>query len=337
MDIRTHYMGLHLANPLVASASPLSMQIDTARRLEDAGAGAIVMYSLFEEQIEFDVHKLDHYLTTYNESYAEALSYFPEPDQYQNLYAEEYLDHIRNLKECLSIPVIASLNGVSAGNWLDFAKLIEQAGADALELNIYYMATDPAITGSMIENMVIEDVKAVKRRVKIPVAVKLGPYFSSFANLAVQIDHAGADGLVLFNRFYQPDLDLEKMEVEPSLVLSTPAEKRLPMRWIAILHGQVKASLAATSGIHVAEDVAKLILCGADITMVASVLLKNGVGYLAQMLKELNRWMEDREYPSIEEMKGSMSYRNVAEPAAYERANYLKVLQKGVQWYPGRP
>ena len=337
MDLRTHYMGLHLANPLVASASPLSMQIDTARRLEDAGAGAIVMYSLFEEQIEFDVHKLDHYLTTYNESYAEALSYFPEPDQYQNLYAEEYLDHIRNLKECLSIPVIASLNGVSAGNWLDFAKLIEQAGADALELNIYYMATDPAITGSMIENMVIEDVKAVKRRVKIPVAVKLGPYFSSFANLAVQIDHAGADGLVLFNRFYQPDLDLEKMEVEPSLVLSTPAEKRLPMRWIAILHGQVKASLAATSGIHVAEDVAKLILCGADITMVASVLLKNGVGYLAQMLKELNRWMEDREYPSIEEMKGSMSYRNVAEPAAYERANYLKVLQKGVQWYPGRP
>ena len=337
MDIRTHYMGLHLANPLVASASPLSMQIDTARRLEDAGAGAIVMYSLFEEQIEFDVHKLDHYLTTYNESYAEALSYFPEPDHYQNLYAEEYLDHIRNLKEGLSIPVIASLNGVSAGSWLDFAKLIEQAGADALELNIYYMATDPAITGSMIEHMVIEDVKAVKRRVKIPVAVKLGPYFSSFANLAVQMDHAGADGLVLFNRFYQPDLDLEKMEVEPSLVLSTPVEKRLPMRWIAILHGQVKASLAATSGIHVAEDVAKLILCGADITMVASVLLKNGVGYLAQMLKELNRWMEDREYPSIEEMKGSMSYRNVAEPAAYERANYLKVLQKGVQWYPGRP
>jgi len=330
-------MGLHLANPLVASASPLSMQIDTARRLEDAGAGAIVMYSLFEEQIEFDVHKLDHYLTTYNESYAEALSYFPEPDHYQNLYAEEYLDHIRNLKEGLSIPVIASLNGVSAGSWLDFAKLIEQAGADALELNIYYMATDPAITGSMIEHMVIEDVKAVKRRIKIPVAVKLGPYFSSFANLAVQIDHAGADGLVLFNRFYQPDLDLEKMEVEPSLVLSTPVEKRLPMRWIAILHGQVKASLAATSGIHVAEDVAKLILCGADITMVASVLLKNGVGYLAQMLKELNRWMEDREYPSIEEMKGSMSYRNVAEPAAYERANYLKVLQKGVQWYPGRP
>jgi dihydroorotate dehydrogenase (fumarate) len=330
-------MGLHLANPLVASASPLSMQVDTACRLEDAGAGALVMYSLFEEQIEFDVHKLDHYLTTYNESYAEALSYFPEPDHYQNLYAEEYLDHIRHLKEKLSIPVIASLNGVSAGSWLDFAKLIEQAGADAIELNIYYMATDPAITGSMIEHMVIEDIKAVKRRVKIPVAVKLGPYFSSFANLAVQIDHAGANGLVLFNRFYQPDLDLEKMEVEPSLVLSTPVEKRLPMRWIAILHGQVKASLAATSGIHMAEDVAKLILCGADITMVASVLLKNGVSYLGQMLKELNRWMEDREYQSIEQMKGSMSYRNVAEPAAFERANYLKVLQKGAQWYPGRP
>ena len=336
MDLRTTYMGLQLKNPLVPSASPLSIHLDTAKRLEDSGASALVMYSLFEEQIEQDVHKVDHYLTTYTESYAEALSYFPEPDQYNNLYAEEYLDHIRNLKEHLGIPIIASLNGVSSGGWMDYAKLIEQAGADALELNIYYMATDPAITGIQIEGMVLDDVKAVKRRIKLPVAVKLGPYFSSFANMAVQLDHAGADALVLFNRFYQPDLDLETMEVEPSLVLSNPVEKRLPMRWIAILYGQVKASLAATSGVHTAEDVAKLILCGADVTMMASVLLKKGAAHLAQVLSDFEIWMQEHGYNTVEEMRGSASYQSISEPAAYERANYLKVLQKGVRWYPGR-
>jgi len=336
MDLRTSYMGLELKNPLVPSASPLSMNLDTARRLEDAGASALVMYSLFEEQIVHDVHQLDHYLTTYSESYSEALSYFPEPEAYTNLYAEEYLDHIRQLKEQLSIPIIASLNGVSSGGWMDYAKLIEQAGADALELNIYYMATDPAITGAQIEGMVVEDVKAVKRRIAIPVAVKLGPYFSSFANLAVQLDHAGADALVLFNRFYQPDLDLENMEVEPSLVLSNSVEKRLPMRWIAILYGQIKASMAATSGVHSAEDVAKIIMVGADVAQMASVLLRKGVAHLGQIETDLMNWMEEHHYNSIQEMKGSMSYQSISEPAAFERANYLKVLQKGAKWYPGR-
>lgn len=336
MDLRTTYMGLTLNNPIVPSASPLSMHLDTAKRLEDAGASALVMYSLFEEQIEYDVQKVDHYLTTYSDNFAEAMSYFPEPENYANLYAEEYLNHIRLLKEHLNIPIIASLNGVSSGGWMDFAKLIEQAGADALELNIYYMATDPAVTGMQIEGMVIDDLKAVKRRIKLPVAVKLGPYFSSFANMAVQLDHAGADALVLFNRFYQPDINLETMEVEPSLVLSNSVEKRLPMRWIAVLYGQLRCNMAATTGIHSAEDVAKLILCGADVTMVASILLKKGVSYLEDMLLDLNRWMEEHEYSSITEMKGSMSHQSIAEPAAFERANYLKVLQKGAHWYPGR-
>lgn len=335
MDLRTTYMGLALDNPLVPSASPLSKTLDTARRLEDAGAPALVMYSLFEEQIETDVARVDHFLSVYSESYAEALSYFPEPESYNNLYAEDYLEQVRRLKEHLSIPVIASLNGVSAGGWMDYAKSIEQAGADGLELNVYYMATNPSMSGLQVEGMVLDDLKAVKRRVKLPVAVKLGPYFSSFANMAALLDHAGADALVLFNRFYQPDLDLEAMEVEPSLVLSSPLEKRLPMRWIAILYGQLKASLAATSGIHTGEDAAKLLLCGADVTMTASALLKKGPGHLRTMIDGLAEWLEEHGYESVEQMKGSMSYQSVADPAAYERANYLKVLQKGTKWYPG--
>lgn len=327
MDLTTTYLGLKLKNPIIPSASPLSATVDQVRRLEDAGAAAVVLYSLFEEQINHKVETVDHFLTTYNESYAEALSYFPEPQEFNNLYAEEYLDHIRNLKKGVEIPVIASLNGVSEGGWMEYAKLMEDAGADAIELNIYYLAADPAVSGREVERMYLEDVKRVKKNLKIPVAVKLGPYFSSFANMAVELDGAGADGLVLFNRFYQPDIDLELMEVSPSLVLSSNYEKRLPMRWIAILHGQIKASLAATSGVHTAEDAIKMILCGADVAMVASVLLRKGIEHLTELILDLESWMFEHNYTSITQMKGSMSHQNVAEPAAFERANYLKILQ----------
>lgn len=320
-------MGLKLKNPIVPSASPLSATVDQVKRMEDSGAAAVVLYSLFEEQINHQIHQIDHFLTTYNESYAEALSYFPEPQSFNNMYAEEYLDHIVNLKKSVSIPIMGSLNGVSSGGWMEYAKKIEEAGADALELNIYYLAADPALTGQEVEAMYIDDVKMIKKLLNIPVAVKVGPYFSSFANMAVQLDQAGADGIVLFNRFYQPDIDLETLEVSPSLILSNSYEKRLPMRWIAILYGQLRASLAATSGVHSAEDVVKMILCGADVTMVASVLLRQGIEFIDVMLEDLKLWMDQNEYDSITVMKGSMSHQHVSEPAAFERANYLKILQ----------
>lgn len=329
MNLSTKYMGLNLKNPFVPSASPLSTTLDQVLRLEDAGAAAIVLYSLFEEQINYQVERVDHYLTTYSESYAEALSYFPEPEAFNNLYAEQYLEHIAALKRSVGIPIIASLNGVSEGGWLSYAQKMEEAGADAIELNIYYLASDPALSGREVERMYLDDIKRVKKSVRIPVAVKVGPYFSSFANMAIEMDQAGADALVLFNRFYQPDIDLELMQVKPSLVLSSNYEKRLPMRWLAILHGQIRASLAATTGIHSAEDAVKMLLCGADVTMVASVLLRKGIDYLGEMVDDLENWMTEHEYESVEQLKGSMSLRHVAEPAAFERANYLKILQ---QW-----
>jgi dihydroorotate dehydrogenase (fumarate) len=327
MDLSTKYMGLKLKNPIVPSASPLSATVDQVKRMEDSGAAAVVLYSLFEEQINHQIHQVDHFLTTYNESYAEALSYFPEPQAFNNLYAEDYLDHIVNLKKSVDIPIIGSLNGVSSGGWMEYAKKIEQAGADGLELNIYYLATDPALSGHDVEAMYIDDVRTVKKALNIPVAVKVGPYFSSFANMAVQLDQAGADALVLFNRFYQPDIDLETLEVSPSLILSNSYEKRLPMRWIAILYGQLRASLAATSGVHSAEDIVKMILCGADVTMVASVLLRQGIEFIGDLLDDLTLWMEQHDYDSLTIMKGSMSHQHVIEPAAFERANYLKILQ----------
>lgn len=320
-------MGLKLKNPLVPSASPLSYNVDTAKRLEDCGASAIVMYSLFEEQITREAQAIDHTLTTYSEAYAEALNYFPEPEEYTNIHAEEYLEQIYRLKSELEIPVIASLNGVSAGGWMNFAKLIQQAGADGLELNVYYLATDPAMDSKQVEENYLNDIRTVKHATTLPIAVKVGPYFSAFANMAVRMVAAGADALVLFNRFYQPDINLSDLTVEPSLQFSSEFEKRLPMRWLAILYGQVKASLAATTGIHTAEDAIKMILCGADVTMMASTLLKHGPKRLQNILDGIEQWMIDYEYESIEQMKGSMSHQNVAEPAAYERANYLRILQ----------
>jgi dihydroorotate dehydrogenase (fumarate) len=326
MDLTTRYLGLSLKNPIVPSASPLSHSLDTMKRLEDAGAAAIVMYSLFEEQISHEAAELAHYLSHGTESYAEAVSYFPDPGEFKT-GPDEYLEQVRKAVRSLEIPVIGSLNGVSTGGWIDYAKKIEEAGADALELNVYYIPTDAKMSAAEVEEMYLKVLKAVKGSIHIPVAIKLSPFFSSMANMAARLDAAGADGLVLFNRFYQPDIDLEKLEVSPSVILSTPQAMRLPLRWVAILYGKVKASLAATSGIHSAEDVLKILMAGADVAMMCSALLKHGPEHVGTVLKDLQQWMHDHEYTSVTQMKGSMSHKSVAEPAAFERANYMKVLQ----------
>ena len=326
MDLSTQYLGLDLKNPLVASAGPLCREMDTLKQLEDAGLAAVVLESLFEEQIRHEEKALDHFISHGSESFAEALSYFPEPSEFAH-GPDDYLEHVRRAKASLSVPVIASLNGVSSGGWMDYARKIQEAGADALELNIYYVATDPTLPGSEVERMYLEDVKTVKSSVSIPVAVKLSPYFSNLAHMASQLDAGGADGLVLFNRFYQPDIDLDELEVVPNLVLSSPSEMRLPLRWIAILFGHVKADLAATSGIYKSEDVLKMIMAGASATMLCSALLVHGIRRATEILKSMERWMEEHEYVSVKQMRGSMSQRNCPEPAAFERANYMKMLQ----------
>ncbi len=325
-DLSTTYLGLQLKNPVVASASPISKKLDGFKKLEEAGASAVVMYSLFEEQITHESLALDHFLNRGTESYAESLTYFPNLDSY-NIGPEEYLNLIAKAKQAVSIPVIASLNGVSAGGWIDYAKKMEEAGADALELNTYYLATDTELTSQELEQNYIDLVKVVRSQVKIPVAVKLSPFFTALPNLAKQLVAAGADGLVLFNRFIQPDLDIETLEVTPNLQLSTPAELRLPLRWTAILYGRVKADLALTTGVHSAQDVLKSMMAGARVAMLTSELLKNGVGRVAEILADMQTWMESYEYTSIKQMQGSMSQQAVAEPAAFERANYMKALQ----------
>ena len=327
MDLTTKYLGLDLKNPIIAGASPLSNNVDTVKLLEDKGAAAIVMYSLFEEQINHEAQELDTFLTQGTESFAEAMSYFPEPDQFHSMGGEDYLNKISQLKKAVNIPIITSLNGVSAGGWMKYARQMQEAGADALELNIYYIPTDPFLTGAEVEKIYLDDLKTVRSHIDIPVAVKLSPYFSSFANMALKLDDAGANGLVLFNRFYQPDIDLDALEVTPDLQFSTSYELRFPLRWIAILHGKVKASLAATTGIHEAADVLKAIMAGADAVQLASVLLKKGAKQVEVILNDMKKWMQEKEYKSIEQMKGSMSYKSIAEPAAYTRANYMKTLQ----------
>ncbi len=324
-DLTTTYLGLHLKNPLVASASPLSKKLDTVRRIEDAGASALVMYSLFEEQINHESYELDHYLERGTYSFAEAMSYLPDIGNY-NLGPEPYLEHLHKIKQKVSIPVIGSLNGISSGGWIDYAHRIEEAGADALELNIYYLPTDPDLTAADLEDDYVQLVKDVRAKVKLPIAVKLSPYFTALPNLAKRIVKAGADGLVLFNRFYQPDFDLEELEVVPHLVLSTSYEMRLPLRWIAILYGRVQADFALTSGVHTAEDVLKAMMAGANVAMMTSTLLENGVGRFMHILNDLQEWMVEHEYVSIEQMRGSMSQQAVMEPAAFERANYIKAL-----------
>jgi dihydroorotate dehydrogenase (fumarate) len=325
MDLSTKYLGLNLKNPIVPSASPLSKTVDRVKKLEDAGASAVVVYSLFEEQIEHDQSEFEHYMSYGTESFAEALTYFPMPEEY-NLGPEEYLKHISDLKKAVGIPVIGSLNGVSKGGWMKYAKLIEEAGADALELNVYYVAANINDDSAKVEEIYLRDLRAIKHSIKIPVAIKLSPYFSSIGNMAKRLDEAGADGLVLFNRFYQPDIDLENLEVVPNLELSTSNDLRLPMRWVANLYGKVKASLATTSGIHTYRDVLKAMMVRSDVAMMCSELLANGIDRIPEILKELEEWMEKNEYKSIEMMKGSMSQKSVADPAAFERANYMKAL-----------
>jgi dihydroorotate dehydrogenase (fumarate) len=327
MDLSTTYIGIKLKNPLVLAASPISADVEKVKKAEDFGASAVVMYSLFEEQINHEINEIDHFLSQGSESFAEALSYFPEPIEFKNLHAEEYLNQISTLKKTVNIPVFGSLNGVSPGGWMEYAKKIEEAGADALELNVYYIATNPEMDAAKVEQLYIDNLITVKKAVNIPVALKLGPYFSAFANMAVKLDKAGADGLVLFNRFYQPDIDLNQLEVVPNLHLSSTHEMRLPLRWIAILYKKIKASIAATTGIHTAEDVIKMIMAGADVTMLTSVLLAQGIQKLEQILNDIQHWMAENDYSSIEQMKGSMSSQAIAEPAAYERANYIKTLQ----------
>ena len=326
MNLTTNYLGMLLKNPIVASASPLSHNVDSIRRLEDAGAAAVVMYSLFEEQIGFDSYYIDHHLTQGIDSYAESISYFPDMQSY-NVGPDQYLNLIRRAKEAVAIPIIGSLNGASVGGWTDYAGLIEEAGADALELNVYYLPANTAIKGIDVEALYLDILAAVRDVVTIPVAIKLSPYFSSVANMASCLSENGADGLVLFNRFYQPDFDLEKLEVASRLVLSNSNELRLPLRWVAILYGRVKADLAITSGVHTAEDVVKGLMAGANVTMMASELLQNGVRRIGQVLNEVVTWLNEHEYESVTQMIGAMSQKHCAEPAAFERANYMKMLQ----------
>jgi len=325
MSLSTNYLGLVLKNPIVASSSPLSHTIDSIQRLEDAGASAVVMYSLFEEQITFESLYVDHYLRNNTNSYAESLNYFPEMDHY-NVWPDEYLNLIRLAKESVDIPIIGSLNGVSIGGWTNYAGLIEDAGADALELNVYYVPTNVEMTGREIEGMYLDMLRQVKSAVTIPVAMKLSPFFSSVSNMAKRMVSEGANGLVLFNRFYQPDFDLESLEVAPRLVLSNSNELRLPLRWVAILYGRILADFAITTGIHNAEDVLKGLMAGAKVTMMASELLQNGVRRIKEILGEMEIWMDEHEYESVAQMIGSMSQKNCAEPAAFERANYMKIL-----------
>ncbi|MEI8289180.1 MAG: dihydroorotate dehydrogenase-like protein [Verrucomicrobiota bacterium] len=325
MDLTTNYLGLKLRSPLVVSASPLSEDIDNIKRMEDAGAAAVVMYSLFEEQLRQDRLELNQNLQQGTESYAEALSYFPEPDEFK-LGPEEYLKHIAAAKKATRIPIIASLNGSSTGGWTEYAKQIQKAGADAIELNIYYIPTDLNLTGTEVELTYLEILKSVKANVTIPVAVKLSPFFSNFANMAKRLDQAGANGLVLFNRFYQPDIELESLEVKPNILLSTPMAMRLPLRWIALLHGRVNASLAATSGIHRASDALKMLLVGADVTMLCSALLRHGIPQITAIERELTAWLTEHEYESVSQLKGSLSQKKCPEPAAFERAQYMKAL-----------
>jgi len=325
MDITTNYLGFKLRSPLVPAASPLCDDLDNLKRLEDAGAGAIVLPSLFEEQLRVDRTELTERLEQGTHSFAEALTYFPEPSEFK-VGPETYLEQIRAAKDTVTVPVIASLNGSTLGGWTDYARQIEQAGADAIELNIYAIPTDPDLPAARIEETYENIVRSVKQQVSVPVAVKLGPYFTNFAHMAARLDQAGADGLVLFNRFYQPDIDLENLEVVPNILLSTPMAMRLPLRWIAILYGRIRADLAATSGIHRATDAIKMLMAGAAIATMASALLRHGILHLAAVEEELRRWMEEHEYESVDQLRGSMSQRSCPDPSSFERAQYMKAI-----------
>ncbi len=330
MDLKTTYLGFQLNSPIIPGASPIVDDLDEVKKLEDAGAPLIVMHSLFEEQISGERLASIYHMEMYADSYAEALSYFPKPDEYR-LGPEDYLEHIRKIKRTVALPVIASLNGSTPGGWVDYAKLIQQAGADALELNVYTLATDPQETGDQIEKRTLEVVRAVTQTVSIPISVKLSPYYSSLSNFAHQLDDLGVDGLVLFNRFYQPDIDIEKLEAVSSLKLSTSAELLLRLRWLAILSRKVGANLSCSGGVHTPEDVLKSVMAGAHSVQVVSCLLERGVGYLKDLNKGLSDLLEKLEYTSLQQVRGNMSLARCPDPGAFERANYMRILQT---WKP---
>lgn len=325
MDLSTNYLGLQLKNPIVASASPLSREIDTARKLEDAGVSAIVVYSLFQEQIEHEQNAHDHFDGVGTDAHAESLSFLPGID-YAPRGPEEYLGHLRRLKEAIDIPVIASLNAATLGGWTEYAGSIRETGVDALELNVYHIATDPAHDAQAIEDEYLEVVKAIKRKVSLPVAVKLGSQFTSLPHFAKRLDQSGVDGLVLFNRFYHPDIDLENLDIVPNLVFSSPHEMHLALRWIAILDPIVDASIAATTGVYRGEDAIKLLMAGADVTMVCAALLCGGPQVATKILREMAEWMESHEYTGVDQMKGSLNHKTCPDPAGFERANYMRAL-----------
>jgi dihydroorotate dehydrogenase (fumarate) len=325
IDLSTRYLGLDLVSPLVASASPLCESIDNLRRMQDAGAGAVVLHSLFEEQIEVETRSLDRALSYGTESYAEALSYFPDLYRH-NLGPDGYLEHVRRAKKALTIPVIGSLNAVSTGGWVSFARLIQEAGADALELNVSFVPTDPDLSAADVERTYVDLVRDVRAHVSIPLAVKLGHSFTALAHLARRLDAVGADGLVLFNRFYLPDFDLESLEAVPHLTLSSPHELSVRLHWAAILFGRLRADLAISGGVHAGEQVLKAMMAGARVAMMTSALLRNGIEHLADVRDQVAAWMAAHDYGSIAEMQGGLSYSAIAEPAAFERANYMKVL-----------
>jgi len=325
VDLSTTYLGMRLKNPLVAAASPLTKSVERVQKLEAAGIAAVVLYSLFEEQIISESLELDHFLSRSEGFSAEASSYLPDTGEY-SLLPDRYLDHVQRVKKAIGIPVIGSLNGVSKGGWIRYARLIQEAGADALELNLYYLPTDASLKAHDIEDAQVELVAAVKSSISIPLAVKLSPFYTSLPNFVQMLADAGTDGFVLFNRFYQPDLDIEELSIAHTLELSALAELRLPLRWIAILHGRLKADLALTTGVRDHEGVIKAVMAGARVAMLASELLRKGPGRVAELLTDLTAWMSAREYTSIDQMRGSMNQQSVAEPAAFERANYMKVL-----------
>ncbi len=334
MDLSTTYMGLKLTNPLIVSASPLSMDVETVRTLEDCGAAAVVLASLFEEQIEHEAAELEFYLQYGADRWAESLTYFPRKSDYK-LGPEEYLEYIAALKKAVKIPIIASLNGISTGGWVSYARKVQDAGADGIELNVYFIPTDPRVGSARVEQVYLDVLGAVKSAVRLPVAMKLSPYFSATASMAARLDAAGVDALVLFNRFYQPDIDIDALTVLPRLELSTPFEGRLPLRWIAILYGKLKASLAATTGIHTAQDVVNMVMVGADATMMCSALLRHGAEYLGKVRAGVVEIMQAKGYETLAEMKGILSQKSCPEPAAFERANYMKTLQS-FGWTPTR-
>lgn len=328
IDLSTTYLGLKLRTPLVVSASPLSQDLSNIRRLESAGASAIVLYSLFEEQLRREASQLEHHLAAGTESFAESLTYLPARSEFRT-GPEGYLAHIEAAKKAVRIPIIGSLNGTTPGGWTQYAKAMQDAGADAIECNIYFIPADTDVAGREVEQRYVDILRAVRSSVDIPVAVKLSPFFSNIAHMAKWLAEAGADGLVLFNRFYQPDIDLSELEVRPKVLLSTPQELRLPLTWIGILYGRVRASLAATSGVHGAEDVIKLLMAGADVTMLCSVLLSKGPDYVRVIERDLCNWMEEHEYESVDQMQGSMSQLRCSDPGAFERAQYMRAVKDG--------